>query len=278
MDKTSCINKLTFGEHLNELRKVFVKVALVVLLCMIIVFGFKDFVFKILLWPCESDFKTFNILRSVWSSNIYPDDMELITTDISSQFMAHLSVSFYMGLLLASPYILYEIMLYVTPALYEKEKKYAYKILFSVYLLFFIGIFVSYWILFPVSCRFLASYSISANVKPMISLDSYMSLFISLTILMGVVFQLPILAFSLAKLGIIDHKTMAQYRKHAFILIVVVAALITPPDILTLIIVTFPLYLLYEASIWGLRILCNKKTEEVENLSISIKDGNQNIS
>ena len=181
--------------------------------------------------------------------------------------MAHLSVSFYLGILLASPYILYELMRYVAPALYENEKKYAYRILGAIYCLFFIGMLVSYWILFPVSCRFLSSYNVSPDVKALITLDSYMSLFISLTVLMGIVFQLPVIALSLAKMGVIDHSIMTTYRRHAFILIVVIAAIITPPDILTLVIVSLTLYILYEVSILGVRFICRKKLNTLSAIS-----------
>lgn len=265
MSKSKDNNKLTFGEHLDVLRKMLVRTSCMVLLLMGLVFCFKEDVFRFLLGPCDTDFATFSLLRSMLakiglSAQLYPENMELITTDISSQFMSHLSVSFYLGILLSSPYILYELMKYVSPALYEKEKKYAYRILLSVYMLFFAGMLVSYWVLFPISCRFLASYSVSPDVKALISLDSYMSLFISLTVLMGIVFQLPVIALSLAKMGVIDSGLMKTYRRHAFILIVVVAAIITPPDILTLIIVTLPLYLLYEVSIIGVRVLCKKRS------------------
>lgn len=266
---TSGTRKLTFGEHLDELRKVLTKVACAIVAFMILVFCFKDEVFRFLLGPCETNFATFDILRKLLSHingdvNIFPGNIELITTDISSQFMAHLSVSFYLGIMLASPYIIYGLMRYIAPGLYEKEKRYAYRMLTSVYLLFFLGMVVSYWVLFPISCRFLASYSVSPDVKALISLDSYMSLFISLTILMGVVFQLPVLAISMAKMGLIDSTMMTKYRRHAFILIVVIAAIITPPDILTLIIVSLPLYVLYEASIVGVKVLNRKQSKSLK--------------
>ena len=149
-------------------------------------------------------------------------------------------------------------MKYITPALYNNEKKYAFRIFISVYGLFILGMIISYLVLFPVSCRFLSSYNVSPNVKALISLDSYLSLFVSLTFLMGLVFQLPVIALSLAKIGLIDSSLMTNYRKHAFILIVVLSAIITPPDILTLIIVSIPLYILYEVSVLGVKWLCNK--------------------
>lgn len=271
MSRTSTNSKLTFGEHLDVLRKALTKITCAVIMFMLIIFCFKDDVFHFLLGPCESDFATFRILRKLLSLIrtdilLYPSNIELITTDISSQFMAHLSASFYLGIMIASPYILYELMRYITPALYEKEKKYAYKILFAIYLLFFLGMVVSYWVLFPISCRFLASYSVSPDVKALISLDSYMSLFISLTILMGVVFQLPVLALSFARMGIIDNKFMSRYRRHAFILIVFIAAIITPPDILTLIIVALPLYFLYEVSIIGVKLYCRRELKSYKKV------------
>lgn len=257
-------NSLTFGEHLDILRKMLVRVCCVVVLLMLVTFFFKETVFRLLLAPCQSGFTTFERLRSMLRDigldvDLYPGNITLITTDISSQFMAHLSVSFYVGVMLSSPYIVYELLRYIAPALYDNERRYAFRIIGAVYLLFFLGMAVSYWILFPVSSRFLASYNVSPDVKAMVTLDSYMSLFISLTILMGIVFQLPVIAVSLARMGIIDHRFMATYRRHAFILIVIVAAIITPPDILTLLIVAFPLYLLYEVSLICVRLICHKK-------------------
>lgn len=259
---------MTFSEHLDELRKMLMKVMAVVIGFMILAFCFKKEVFGFLLGPCEGTFFTFGIIRRLigmfgGDSMLYTSTITLITTDISSQFMAHLSVSFYLGLLMASPYILYELMRYVTPALYERERRYAYRILGTVYVLFFAGMAASYCILFPVSCRFLASYSVSPDVSAMITLDSYMSLFISLTFLMGLVFQLPVIALSLAKMGIIDASWMSRYRRHAFLGILVVAAIITPPDILTLMIVALPLYLLYEASIFGVKLMGKGKANKM---------------
>ena len=260
--------ELTFEEHLDELRKMLMKVSLCVVFFMGLIFCFKETVFGFLLAPCQSDFISFRILRELIGkfgieTNIYTNNVELITTDISSQFMAHLSASFYIGLLLASPYVLYELMRYITPALYDNEKKYASRILVAVYGLFVLGMVISYLVLFPVSCRFLSSYNVSPDVKALISLDSYLSLFVSLTFLMGLVFQLPVIAISLAKRGLINSSLMTNYRKHAFILIVVLAAIITPPDILTLIIVSIPLYLLYEVSVLGVKWLCEKNKEQL---------------
>ena len=176
--------------------------------------------------------------------------VKLIATDLSSQFMTHLTTSVYIGLLVASPYILYELFRFVSPALIGNERKYSVKAIVAVYILFMVGVLVSYYLLFPVSFRFLGTYSVSDRVESTITLDSYVSTFTTLTLLMGVVFQLPIISFILGKMGIINAVALARYRKHAFLAILTVAAMITPgQDVLSLLLVTLPLYLLYEVSI-----------------------------
>jgi len=173
----------------------------------------------------------------------------MIATDLSSQFMTHISTAIYLGLLGASPYILYELFRFISPALYENERKYSIQVAGIVYALFILGVLMSYFVLFPISFRFLGTYSVSAKVVSNITLDSYISTFVSLTLVMGLVFQLPVIAFFIGKLGFITSEMLSQYRKHALIIIMLVAAIITPPDVMTLVLVTIPLYLLYEISI-----------------------------
>jgi len=151
--------------------------------------------------------------------------------------MTHITTAVYLGLLGASPYILYELFRFISPALYENERRYSVQVAGIIY------------VLFPISFRFLGTYSVSAKVVSNITLDSYISTFVSLTLVMGVVFQLPVIAFFLGKLGIVTSDMLARYRKHSFIVIMLIAAIITPPDLMTLILVTIPLYLLYEVSI-----------------------------
>lgn len=244
----------TFGEHLDVLRKMLFRICMLSFIIAIGVFFFKNQVFNLILAPCSSDFVTYNAIKKSlcmlgMNDTIYSTSIELIATDLPSQFLAHMSMSLYIGGLLSSPFILYELFKFISPALYENEKKYSVRVVTVSYLLFIIGVIVSYFILFPISCRFLASYSVSEHVKTMVTLDSYISTFISLTLLMGLVFQLPIISIFLAKMGVITHSIMVDYRKHAFVLIVVIAAIITPPDAMTLILVSFPLYILYEISI-----------------------------
>ena len=262
-------DSLTFGEHLDALRKVLTKIVIIVFLLSVVTFIFKDLLFDLILAPCAPDFITFNLVNKVlqWleiDNQLYNENIDLITTGLSSQFMAHMSLALYMGLLVASPYIVYELFGYISPALQDKEKKYSIRLGTAVYLLFVIGLLLSYFILFPIACRFLATYQVSERVTAMISLDSYISTFLSLTLMMGFVFQLPIIAFLMAKLGIIDNQVMKQYRKHVFVIILLLAAIITPPDAMTLIIVSAPLYLLYEFSIVVVRLSITPSKKNAE--------------
>ena len=255
-------NAMTFGEHLEELRQMLFRILVAVIAIAIIVFCFKDWTFGLLLAPSHWDFVTYRYIEKFlhWlGSNFSFDEyhVNLIATELSSQFMTHVTAAFYLGLLGASPYIIYELFRFVTPALYENERKYSVRVAIIVYVLFIIGVLMSYFILFPISFRFLGTYSVSDMVESNITLHSYISTFTTLTLIMGLVFQLPVIAFFLGKIGAVKSDFLKRYRKHALVIIMVVAAIITPPDLMTLILVTIPLYLLFEVSI---RIL--KKMEK----------------
>ena len=245
---------LTFGGHLEVLRRMLFRIIGVAGVIAVVVFCFKDRTFEVLLAPSEWDFVTYRwIERAVqamgFDFHFEEYHIELIATDLSSLFMTHITTAVCLGLLGASPYILYELFRFISPALYENERKYSVQVAGTIYALFIVGVLMSYFVLFPISFRFLGTYSVADRVHSTITLDSYISTFTSLTLIMGVVFQLPVIAFFLGKMGIVTSDMLAQYRKHAFIAIMFVAAIITPPDIMTLVLVTLPLYLLYELSI-----------------------------
>lgn len=245
---------LSFGGHLEVIRQMLFRVLGVALVFSCFIFCFKSQTFDIILSPSDSSFVTYRLVESLMqkvdkSFYFEPFDVELIATDLSSQFVTHLTTSIYLGLLCASPFIMYELFRFITPALLENERKYSTKIMASVYALFIIGVLMSYYILFPISFRFLGTYSVADKVHTMITLDSYISTFVSLTLLLGLVFQLPVIAFILAKMGILNATQMSKYRRHALLIIMLIAAIITPPDIMTLILVSFPLYILFEISI-----------------------------
>lgn len=181
----------------------------------------------------------------------------LISTELSAQFMTHITVSCILAFLIASPYILWELFRFISPALYENEKRYSVIVAFVIFFMFVVGLLVSYYILFPISYQFLATYQVDEEITNTITLDSYISTFATLAFMMGIVFQLPLLVFVLGKMGIINETILKHYRAYAFIIILILSAIITPPDIFTLILVSIPIYALYELSIlvlkkWGI--------------------------
>lgn len=245
---------MSFSEHLDMLRKMLLRILVITLIFAVVIFVYKDKTFSILLSPSESDFCTYHwiekIMRMIDSSfRIEEFNIELIATDLSSQFMVHVSTAIYLGLLCASPLILYELFKFITPALLENEKQYSVPIVCTVYVLFILGVLMCYFVLFPISYRFLGTYSVAEKVHSTITLDSYISTFVTLTVMTGIVFQLPIIAYILGKIGLLHSSFMIKYRSYAFLVICLVAAIITPPDIMTLVLVALPLYALYEISI-----------------------------
>lgn len=246
---------LTFGGHLEVLRQMLFRILGVAGVLIAVIFCFKDTTWHLLLAPSEWDFYTYKWIESVMCSiglvDFHFDKfyVDLIATDLSSQFMMHITTSVYLGLLGTSPYILYELFRFISPALYDNEKKYSVQVAIIIYILFILGVLMSYFVLFPISFRFLGTYSVAERVHNTITLDSYVETFTTLTLVMGLVFQLPVIAFALAKMGFVSSNMLSEYRKHAFLIIMLVAAIITPPDLMTLVLVTIPLYLLFEMSI-----------------------------
>lgn len=262
---------MTFGGHLEVLRQMLFRILGLAAIISITIFCFKDHTWNILLAPSKSDFSTYiwlgNIMQQLGFEQFKIDafHVDLIATDLSSQFMTHISTAIYLGLLGASPYILFEFFGFVAPALYENEKLYAKRLLIIIYLLFLLGVLLSYFVIFPISFRFLGTYSVAAEVHSTITLDSYIDTFVTLTIVMGLVFQLPIISFALAKFGIITSTLMAEYRRHVFLAIGLLSAIITPPDVMTLVLVLIPLYLLYEVSIKVVRVVEKVTGSHIQN-------------
>lgn len=267
--KRSDIEYLTFGEHLDIMRKMILRIAALVLIVSIILFYFKTEVFEILLAPRNRDFFTFEIIER-WMNGLglefhFKDSAtSLISTELSAQFMTHITVSCALGLLLTSPYILIELFRFILPALYEHEIKNFFILTTTIYTLFVLGMIMSYYILFPISYHFLVNYQVEDSIKNFITLDSYISTFTTLTFLMGVVFQLPVIVFVLGRFELLDSKILKKYRPYAFVLIMVIAAIITPPDIFTLLVSTLPIYGLYELSILILCRIESKKKYELD--------------
>lgn len=263
--------EMTFWDHLDELRKVLFRIAFVVLLLAVVAFVNKELLFDIILAPQRSDFilyRFFNWLSVELSMpSLHLDDIqvELINYQLASQFMIHMSMSLYAGLLLASPYIIYLLFGFISPALYEAERKTVLKIIVPAFLLFIAGILLSYYLLFPLSYRFLATYQVSELVANKISLSSYIGTFTMLSLLMGAAFEIPIIAYFLAKLRLVNARMLTRFRKHSLVAILILAAIITPTgDAFTLFLVALPLYMLYELSIWVVRRVGESMSRRVD--------------
>ncbi len=247
---------LTFWEHLDELRASIIKIIAVTIIFAIIAFIFKNQLFNIVFAPKSSSFVTYQALSFVVGklniSGFEPQkfNINIINTGLASQFLIHMRVAFLAGLICASPYIIYMLFKFASPALYANERKQAVKMVSSGYILFILGVLVSYYIIFPLTVRFLGTYQVNSDVPNLISLQSYIGTFIMLCLMMGIIFEMPVLCWLLALAGILSSQFMKNYRRHAIIIILIVAAIITPTsDIITLSLVSVPMYLLFEASI-----------------------------
>ncbi len=248
--------EMGFLDHLEELRWVMVRSAIAVVVCAVIAFVFSGFIFdNLILAPKSPEFFTNRILCALadrlGSSNlcINSSPLNIININMAGQFNTHIMVSFYMGIITAFPFIVMQFWRFIKPALYEVERRRSRGAVFYVSALFVIGVLFGYYIISPLTIHFLGGYSVSSEVTNQINLGSYIASVVSVTLASGLLFELPILIVFLTKAGLVTPSFLRKYRKHTFILIMIVAAIITPPDVLSLLLVTFPLWLLFELSI-----------------------------
>jgi sec-independent protein translocase protein TatC len=245
---------MSFWEHLDVLRGSLFRALGAVCLCSVLGLVFREFLFDgIVLAPTRSDFIVYRLLG--WSFT-----MELINVEISAQFFVHLKVSFAVGLIVAFPYVVWELWRFLAPALYEKEKK-AVRAAFGMATgLFYLGVLVGYFIVLPVCLQFFMNYTVSDAVANTITIGSYMSMFFSMVLLIGVVFEFPTVVLALNRLGVLDRSVLRKGRRYAVVIVLVLAALITPSDPFSMFVLAIPLYFLYEFSI----LLCSKSAESPE--------------
>lgn len=240
---------MTFWDHLDELRGVMIRVLVVAALGTVVAFGLKDELFAIVLAPRSSDFITYRLM-GVESFSIH-----LMNIGLTEQFMIHVKTAFYAGILLVSPYIIYQLFRFVSPALYDNERKYATLLCTSGYLMFILGTALNYMLIFPLTVKFLGTYQVSPDVANMLTLQSYIDTLLMMNLVMGIIFELPVVSWLLSKMGLINVSMMQAMRKQAFIAILIVSAIITPTtDAFTLFVVALPIWLLYELSIMIVRI------------------------
>ena len=240
---------MTFWDHLDELRSVIIRALVVTVGAAAVAFCLKDQLFEVVLAPRTSDFITFRLL-GVEAFNIH-----LMNTGLTEQFMIHLKTAMYAGVLIASPYIIYLLFGFISPALYDNERRYATLLCTSGYLMFMLGTLLNYFLIFPLTVKFLGTYQVSEDVANMLTLQSYMDTLLMMSLVMGIIFELPVVSWLLGRMGLLNASMMRMWRKHAIVAILVIAAIITPTtDAFTLLIVALPIWLLYEASIFIVRI------------------------
>lgn len=246
----------SFWDHLEEFRKVLFRCLIAWFVGAVLAFCFKSHLFRVLFASSTADFVSYRGLCRLaqltgWES-LCPGAFEarFINTELAAQFMTHVKVALWAGLVVTFPFLLAQLYGFVVPALYERERRYTMPLLLGGTLLFLAGVLLNYFVIFPFSFRFLAGYQVYDAVENQISLSSYISSFVMLCLLMGLLFEIPIVNYFLAKMGILTAETLKKYRRHAIVGICIVAAVITPTgDAVTLMLVSLPIYLLYEASI-----------------------------
>jgi len=271
--------EMSFFEHLEALRWHFLRSAFAVLLFAIITFIYYNDIFKyIIMAPTRTDFWTYRMMCNMGAALqnmssyfkaksfcVEKISVPLINTDLAGQFNLQLNSSIMIGLTLGIPYLLFEIWRFIRPALHERERKAASGFVFYCSVLFFMGVLFGYYVVTPLSIRFLASYTVSDAIVNMFSIDSYISSVTMLTLLAGLVFQLPIVVYILSSLNILTPKFMREKRRYATVIILVIAAIITPsPDALTMLVVAAPLFVLYEISIIVSAIVQRRRKKDDE--------------
>ena len=246
---------MTFWDHLEELRGTIIRSLLFICAFSVLGLIFKSVLFDgIILAPTRPGFVVYRLLG--WNFS-----MELINVDVSAQFFVHLKASLAVGFILAFPFVVWEVWKFIAPALYEREKK-AMGTAFGMSAgLFYLGVLVGYFFVLPVCMQFFMNYTVSADVLNTITLSSYMSMFLSMVLLIGIVFEFPTVVLVLSRLGIVDRSMLRKGRRYAIVVMLVLSALITPSDPFSMLVLAVPLYGLYEASI----LICPKKSDAEDN-------------
>lgn len=265
--------EMSFLEHLEELRWHIIRSVSLIIIFAIVAFIMKDFIFTdIIFKPKMPDFWSNRMMAKLGELvgtdvlNINQKPLKLISLKMSDQFMMHFLVAIIVGLIISSPFIFFEIWRFIKPALYDKERKHASGAVFFTSLLFLIGILFGYFVIVPLSIDFLTTYSVSPEVENQINMRSYISTVTSITFASGFIFLLPIFSYFLSKVGILTPKFMRTYRRHSYVVMFIVAAIITPPDVFSQIMVAIPLVFLYEISIFISKVVVKNREKNLNEI------------
>lgn len=267
---------MSFLEHLETLRWHLVRSTIAVLVLAVVAFMFKNLIFDTILFaPKDPQFITYRILCNITkffgfdeSACISEIPFRLQNRTMAGQFNLHIWTAITAGIIIAFPYILYEMWKFISPALKDNEKKHSRGFIAVASFLFFIGVLFGYYIVAPLAINFLGSYTVSSDVHNDIDITSYMGLIRSSALASGVVFELPIIIYILSKLGLVNPQMLRQYRKFSIVGILIISAVITPPDITSQVIVAIPLLILYEISILISKMVVKKEEKKERELAV----------
>lgn len=259
--------KMSFLDHLEELRWRLVRCAISILVISIAIWSYQEWIMDhIFLSMSKSNFITFRLLCEKFGFCSDDIKIKMVSTSLSGQFSYALMMSLMGGVVFSFPYIFYQLWSFVKPGLKQTEKSMASGIVFYVSLLFFLGISFGYFVVAPLCVQFFALFSMSKQIENIPTISSYMSLILSTVFYTGLFFLLPVVSYLLAKIGIVTAQFLRKYRKHAIVGVLILAAVITPPDLLSQVIVSIPILLLYEIGILVVaRVERNRRKQEEEN-------------
>lgn len=266
---------MTFWDHLDVLRKVLFRVVGVWLVLAVGYFIAMPYLFdSVVLAPCHNDFVFYDLLRYIGRTFDLTDEfftqefkVKLMNINLAAPFFIHMSTAFWMSVVTAMPYIFFEVWHFINPALYPNERRGVGKALTVGTVMFYLGVLMGYFMVYPLTLRFLSTYQLSVEVENILSLNSYIDNFMMLILCMGLAFELPLVTWLLSLFGLVNKSLLRQYRRYAVVIIVIAAAIITPTgDPFTLCVVAIPLYLLYEMSILMIKDKKREEKEEEENV------------
>ena len=265
------LKEMSFLDHLEDLRWLLIRITAAIIVVSCLSYFIIDFIFEqVIFAPLDPNFITYRKFCELThylntdDGGMCVDKMPFIiqSTELGSQFSIFLWTCISAGFILGFPYILYEIWKFISPALYKKEKKSAFGFIMSSSLLFFMGVLFGYYLILPLSINFFGSFNVSSAIQNQFKVDNYIGMVKTSVISCGIIFELPIIIYFLTKMGLVTAATLREYRRYSIVIILIVAAIITPPDILSQVIVSIPLLLLYELSIW-IAVLVNRKEKVV---------------
>ena len=264
------LNEMSFLDHLEELRWLLVRSTIAILILATATFFVSDYIFDVIIFgPTSPDFITYRFFCDLshqlgFADSICVTEMPFIiqNTDMEGQVNILVWTCILSGFILGFPYILWELWKFISPALYEKERKHARLFLFVSSMLFFLGVLFGYFVVIPMSVNFFATFKISDLVKNQFSIDSYIGMVKTSVVASGLFFELPIIIYFLTKLGLVTPTFLRKYWKYAVIIILIVAAIVTPPDVVSQTIVAIPMLIIYELSIWISKVVTRNKNKE----------------